>query len=185
MFAVAQYLTSLNIFPFMDASGKRFFFSICGWNKLSVGRQHQHTEKKALRTSKWLRINGVNIFWGRLTPLDAVSDLKNEKMNDELWPALLLNTDSFFSVFFLFCVPFRCCFYFLLRLGSPLFSHSRSLPKIHYDRRFINRSNHTCSHQMIYFSFLFRRGRARCCSTARHWLVRWNFRRPSSCWGSL
>lgn len=63
-------------------------------------------EKSLCRTSKWLRINGVNVFWWGLTllSLDAISDLKNEKMNDELWPVLLLNTISggFFFYFVVF-----------------------------------------------------------------------------------
>lgn len=51
-------------------------------------------------------------------------------MNDELWPVLLLNTTSARSFFLLFLFPLELC--------SQLLSLR---PKIHYDRRFINRSN--------------------------------------------
>lgn len=51
-------------------------------------------------------------------------------MNDELWPALLLNTTSARTFFLLFLFPLELC--------SQLLSLH---PKIHYDRRFINRSN--------------------------------------------
>lgn len=47
---------------------------------------------------------------------DAVSDLKNEKMNDELWPALLLNKIFFVVISLLFLFP----------LAGPS-SHSLSL----------------------------------------------------------
>lgn len=80
---------------------------------------------KGSQSAQWLRINGVNIFhprvMGRPKPLSlyAISDLKNEKMNDELWPVLLLNTIStprfFYAVVFIYSRPFthsfasRCC----------------------------------------------------------------------------
>lgn len=56
----------------------------------------------------WIRISTLRlrvVIEGGLKQLllDAISDLKNEKMNDELWPVLLLNakpnTDTFFVVF--------------------------------------------------------------------------------------
>jgi hypothetical protein len=75
--------------------------------------------------------------------LDAEADLKNERMNDELWPALLQNTISQYR-------PVHGCF---MLLSRPFPSHSLSLV-IHYDRRFINRSNLPCSPDDLFFRLL-------------------------------